>query len=164
MKKPILLSYTRNRKPHKPMLFFFGGLWQQSWSSLWGIVFAPSTLFKLPFFSPKISKCNKVVLGLIAFKALRHLHPPPQNIQHAQILFENNHWRNKLHKPRKEKFNICIWVFANRVCNLLNQHWSFVLVRASLFLVLCAFVTKSKRELIWNILKWWKSHGYESQW
>jgi hypothetical protein len=76
-----------------------------------------------------------------------------------KIIIEGTNYINQ-----EKKSLTCIWVFANRVCNLLNQHWSFVLMRASLFLVLCAFVTKSKHEPIWNILKWWKSHGYESQW
>lgn len=118
-KKPILLSYTRNRKPHKPMFFFFWGLWQQSWSSLWGIVFAPSTLFlQIALFPPKISKCKKVVLGLIAPSMFWGGSPSPKHTtcMHKyclKIIIEGTNYINQ-----EKKSLTWIWVFANQVCNL----------------------------------------------
>ncbi len=82
-KKPILLSYTRNRKPRKPMFFFFLGSLTTIMIFIVGDCVCTKYPHQIALFSPKISKCKKVVLGLIAFQALRHLHPPPQNIQHA---------------------------------------------------------------------------------
>ncbi len=82
-KKPILLSYTRNRKPHKPMFFFFGGVFDNNHDlHCGGLCLHQVPSSNCPFFTQDIKmqesgfgfNCTKYVLGRV---------PPPQNIQHA---------------------------------------------------------------------------------